>query len=233
MEQNDDDNDDESMEVNENSNPDIKEKGKKQKSKKRKQNQGNSDDDNSDDDDEVEDDDDDDDDDEDNNRELMRQRILRQKQDEERRRREQEAEQQVLAVSVERFTIPEILFQPSDAGLSLDMAGLPQSIVQSIQACPKYLQPALFRSIKLTGGLSQLPNLVERLQRELRALIPGQYILEMTVSKNPLDEAWLGARELTRKTPYTEWSVTRNEWEAGQKRRAWMKLTTSKGGALV
>ena len=177
--------------------------------------------------------DDDDDDDDDNNREILRQRILRQKQEEERRRREMEAEQQVLAVSVERFTIPEVLFHPSDAGLPADMAGLPQAIVQSIEACPKHFHPALFRSVQLTGGLAQLPMLRERLQRDLRALAPGQFEVEVTVAKAPIDQAWFGAQEMVKRTPFTKWSVSRDEWESGQKRKYWMKFVSQEGGALV
>ena len=58
--------------------------------------------------------------------EAKRRRIVRQRQKEERRRQEEEAEHQVLTVSVKCFTIPEILFRPSDAGLDANLAGLPQ-----------------------------------------------------------------------------------------------------------
>jgi actin-related protein len=111
------------------------------------------------------------------------------------------------------------------------MAGLPQAIVQSIQACPKPFQPALFRSIQLTGGLSQLPNLLERLKRELRALAPGQFQVDVLEAKEPIHQAWLGARDLARKVPPTDWCVSRDEWEAN--RKAWMRLLVSKGGGVV
>jgi actin-related protein len=196
-------------------------KAKKSKGHKKKRKRKDTEDDDDDDDDEVED------------TALLRQQLLRQKQAEETRRREQEAEQQVLAVSVERFTIPEVLFRPSDAGLSSEMAGLPQMIVQSIKACPKYLQAALYRSIQISGGLAQLPNLRERLQQELRALVPNQFELEVTISSCPMDQAWLGARERIQALPHTQWSVSRDEWELSQRRKAWMKLLTTNAGMLV
>jgi actin-related protein len=183
---------------------------------------------------EADDDDDDDSDDEEGlSKEALRERIIRQKREEERRRREQEEEEQVLNVSVERFTIPEVLFHPSDAGLPIEMAGLHQAIAQSIKACPRHFQPALYRSIQLTGGLSQLPNLQERLQRELRALVPGQFEVQVSRAEAPIQQAWLGARDWVRKTPYAQWSVSRDEWEASQKRKAWMRLLSSQGGVLV
>ena len=204
----------------------VKRKNRKRKrSKKKGKKQKGEDGDSEEDDDEEEEDD--------NNKEMLRQRILRQKQEEERRRREMEAEQQVLAVSVERFTIPEVLFHPSDAGLPADTAGLPQAIVQSIKACPKHFHPALFRSIQLTGGLAQLPNLQERLQRELRALAPCQFEVVITLAKAPIDQAWLGAKSWVNKTPYTQWSMSHDEWESSQKRKSWMKFVAKEGGGAL
>ncbi|CAB9514677.1 Actin-66 (Fragment) [Seminavis robusta] len=200
---------------------------KKKKSRKKRRGKRKRDQEDDDDDDEEEEED------EDDNKQLLRQRLLRQQQEEERRRRELEAEQQVLSVSVERFTVPEVLFRPSDANLPVELAGLPHLILQSIKACPSFLQPALYRSIHITGGLSQLPNLQPRLEQELRTLIPNELEMKVTLSEHPVDGAWLGARDWIREKPYTQWSVSRDEWEASQKRKAWIKLLTVNGGALV
>lgn len=43
------------------------------------------------------------------------------------------ADQQLLAMNNERFMIPEILMHPSDIGL--EQAGIPEAIVQSVDAC--------------------------------------------------------------------------------------------------
>lgn len=43
------------------------------------------------------------------------------------------ADQQILAMNNERFMIPEILMHPSDIGL--EQAGIPEAIVQSVNAC--------------------------------------------------------------------------------------------------
>lgn len=42
-------------------------------------------------------------------------------------------EEQILPMNNERFTVPEILFNPSDIGM--DQAGIPEAIVDAISAC--------------------------------------------------------------------------------------------------
>jgi hypothetical protein len=167
--------------------------------------------------------------------EEMRRRILKQRQEEERRKRQQELEQQILQVSVERFTIPETLFHPSDAGLSPDIAGLPQAVCSSIAACPPIYRAALYQSVFLTGGLSQLCNFQARLDRDLRCLAPSQYEVTVDTAVSPIDAAWLGAREWAQKTPCMEWSVGFGEWESSKKKasKEWHRLLHQNGGRLV
>ena len=163
----------------------------------------------------------------------IRRRLLKQREEEQRHRREMEEEQQVLNVTVERFTIPEALFRPSDVGLPSDWANLPAAIVQSISACPKALQAALFQSIHLVGGLSQLSNLKERLEQELRALAPCEFGVVITASESPVDQAWSGACKLAEQGTYTDWSVSLSDYDAVSKRGAWKRLLVSNGGHLI
>jgi actin-related protein len=167
--------------------------------------------------------------------EEMRRRILKQRQEEERRKRQQELEQQILQVSVERFSVPETLFRPSDAGLSPDIAGLPQAVCSSIAACPPIYRAALYQSVFLTGGLSQLPNFQARLDRDLRCLAPSQYEVRVQTAESPIDAAWLGAKEWAQNTSCTEWSVSFGEWESSRKKtsKEWHRLLHQNGGQLV
>ncbi|GKY99099.1 hypothetical protein MPSEU_000865400 [Mayamaea pseudoterrestris] len=173
------------------------------------------------DDDEVEDDE------EEETMEQVRARLLKQRAEEERRRRDLEQEHQVLQLSVERFSVPECLFRPSDAGLSTKLAGLPQAIVQAIDACEEIYRPALYRSIHLVGGLSQLEGLNERLAQELRSLAPCEYSIGMTNAERPLEQAWLGACKLSKESAASIWSVSRTEWEALGRKGSWKRLVES------
>ena len=159
---------------------------------------------------------------------MLRQRLLAQRREEELRRRALEESQQVLRISTERFAISEILFQPQDAGLPLEWAGLPLTIVQAIEASPELFRPALYQSIQLLGGLSQLPNLLERLESEVRVLAPCEYKVRITKAADPTCGAWHGAREIAKSKPYRQWSVGRDEWNGT--RGVWERLLSSKGG---
>jgi actin-related protein 6 len=171
--------------------------------------------------------------------EQRRQRLLKQKEEEERRQREIEAQHQTLLVSVERFTIPEVLFRPSDAGFAPDIAGLPQVIVAAIEACPRIYQSALYESIRLVGGGCKLENLEERLQRELRALAPTQYKVKMEVPSDPIKECWINASMWIKEIPYGVWSINKDEYESGGrskdplKEKVWHRLLGEEGSARL
>lgn len=136
-----------------------------------------------------------------------RTRLLRERAERERLRKAQDQEEQVLLVSVERFTIPEVLFRPQDAGMPPNLVGLAQAVVQAVETCPEPYHPALYRSIFITGGISQIPNLKERLEVELRTLVSPDYQLCIESSESPIFQAWNGAKAWVEKKSVIEWSI--------------------------
>jgi actin-related protein 6 len=97
---------------------------------------------------------------------------------------------QVLGMEVERFSVPEVLFRPSDIGLR--QAGLPEAILQAVQGCDVGLHAALYGNIVLTGGNVLLPGLGARLEAELRSRVPAHYAVRITTPADPVDYAWKG-----------------------------------------
>ena len=61
----------------------------------------------------------------------------------------------------ERFTVPELLFNPGDVGMK--QAGLPETVLQSLSGVPTGLWPALLANLFVTGGNSKIPGFMERL----------------------------------------------------------------------
>jgi actin-related protein len=228
----DDDDDDEDFEEDMKEKPTTNKKRTKEKNGHKKRKRDTDDDDNCDSNNNNNNNNDDDDD-EEESMEEKRKRLLQQRAEEQRRKREQQEEEQVLRVSVERFVIPEVLFRPIDAGLQSDLMGLSHAIVQSVESCPEPYRPALYRSVYLVGGVTLLPNLMERLQRELRSLVPTEYDLKIFTADSPIDRAWLGAKAFFDQVPYTKWSVSRQEWENVSKRKAYNKLLIENGGCYV
>ena len=67
----------------------------------------------------------------------------------------------VLVLSNERFTVPEILFRPSDIGMK--QAGITDMILQSLSVLPTGLHPAFLANVLVVGGNSLTAGFMERL----------------------------------------------------------------------
>ena len=158
-------------------------------------------------------------------------RIQRMKEEERRRRELEEESRQALALSVERFAAPEILFRPDDVGL--DQGGIAETIVQSVEACPDYLRAAMYQNVLITGGNARIPGFTQRLESELRSLAPSQYAVRVCVPQDPVTYAWKGAQKISQQVSISAVSagpnpsknetiaafrkcfVDRIQWEAG------------------
>lgn len=88
-------------------------------------------------------------------------------------------QQQILRLNNERFTVPEILFRPSDLGIS--QMGIPEAICHSIAVCPVEAQPHLYANILLTGGCSLFPGFRERVEAEVRSRAPDDLDVRVTL----------------------------------------------------
>ena len=61
----------------------------------------------------------------------------------------------------ERFSVPELLFNPGDIGLK--QAGLPETVMQSLSGLPPGLWPAMLANVTVVGGTSKMEGFVDRL----------------------------------------------------------------------
>jgi actin-related protein 6 len=117
----------------------------------------------------------------------------------------------VLKLGIERFLVPEVLFDPSRIGLN--QAGLPEAISQCILSLPKEWQINAMENILVCGGTARLPNLKSRLETALRSWIPENYnnntttttnsnqqqpILQVTMWCDDLTSSWKGAELLVK-----------------------------------
>ncbi|XP_066543868.1 uncharacterized protein LOC136711397 isoform X2 [Amia ocellicauda] len=79
---------------------------------------------------------------------------------------------QIINVGTERFRAPEILFKPELIGR--DHYGMHESIFHSILRCDIDLRRNFVGNIVLSGGNTLLSGLPQRLQTEIRAMVPGE-----------------------------------------------------------
>ncbi len=144
----------------------------------------------------------------------------------------EESNEQTIRLNNERFSVPELLFSPSDVGVQ--QAGIPETIVESILQCEPDSHPWLFRNVVLTGGNACIPNMRERVEREVRALAPDAYDVSrgflnfiiffahrtfsqfskvnVRLPDDPTGYAWHGGCAISNDTVFKEISVTKDEY---------------------
>ena len=103
---------------------------------------------------------------------------------------------QALRVENERFTVPEVLFHPSDVGVR--QGGAVEAAHAAVQACPLPLREQLYGNVLLIGGNCKIPGFRERFERELRALAPDDMPVHVAVPQDPENYAWGGAAMVAR-----------------------------------
>ena len=112
----------------------------------------------------------------------------------------------------ERFTIPEILFSPSDVGSK--QPGLADCVMQSLTVLPPLVQATMLSNTLVVGGNANMPGLVERIQDELRARVKTEWAVRVRKVNDPIKSSWLGgARMASRhREIIREYGVTREEY---------------------
>lgn len=84
----------------------------------------------------------------------------------------QKDQEEVMTLGNERFTVPELLFTPSDVGHR--QCGVAEGVIQSLQAVPEVYRNSLLANIVLVGGNVNIPGFVDRFIAELRPMAPAE-----------------------------------------------------------
>lgn len=103
-------------------------------------------------------------------------------------------EYQVLKLNNERFAVPELLFHPSDIGIS--QMGVSETIIDAINACPEETRPHLYANIVVVGGCAKFAGMKKRLEMDVRSMAPEWYEVNVTLPKDPVSYAWQGGKYL-------------------------------------
>lgn len=99
-----------------------------------------------------------------------------------------------MTLGSERFTIPEILFTPSDFGSR--QPGIAEAIIQSLSVLPPALQVTLLANILVVGGNAKMKGFVQRIQDEVRMLAPVEYEVRVRAMEDPVTSTWLGGARM-------------------------------------
>ncbi|BGP03131.1 Actin-related protein 6 [Rhodotorula toruloides] len=92
-------------------------------------------------------------------------------------------EEQLLYLCNERFSVPEVLFNPST--IDMNQAGLAETVGLCISLLPLDLQGMFWSNIVCVGGNAAFQGFGERLQSELRSVAPPEHVVNVTISRSP------------------------------------------------
>jgi actin-related protein 5 len=122
-----------------------------------------------------------------------------------------QAEAHQLHLNVERIRVPEVIFQPSIAGL--DQAGIVEIAADIFTHRLNGVanREAFLKDIFLTGGNSLFQNFDERLREGLRASLPADAPLVIRRAKDAVLDPWRGAAKWAGSNAWSSAAVTREE----------------------
>ncbi|XP_058056079.1 actin-related protein 5 [Anopheles bellator] len=121
------------------------------------------------------------------------------------------AELYQIHLGVECIRAPEVLFQPSIIG-SFE-AGLAETVDFVLKLFPPERRNDLVENVFLTGGCANIRGLKERLERELREMLPFQARFEVVFARDPLLDGWSGASKFCLTETFRHSLITREEYE--------------------
>ena len=106
---------------------------------------------------------------------------------------ESQRETHQIHLNVERIRVPEVVFQPSMAGV--DQAGVVEIAADILtqRLSDQNMRDALLKDVFLTGGNTAFKGFEQRMERELRACLPVEARLGLRSAKDPRIDAWRGA----------------------------------------
>ncbi|KAK5814911.1 chromatin remodeling complex subunit [Linnemannia elongata] len=120
-----------------------------------------------------------------------------------------------LHLNVERIRVPEVLFQPGIIGL--DQTGLVETMQDILKRFDKQARDRMVQNILVTGGMAQVPGLIDRLDQSVRSILPfspDQKNYSVRKAQNCLLDGWRGAAMVARDGERMgKISVTRQEYE--------------------
>lgn len=125
-------------------------------------------------------------------------------------------EQHQMHINIERIRVPEILFQPSIAGV--DQAGLietGESILLHRLEGQGFSGDSydVLQDIFVTGGQALFENFEERLYNEYKAFLPVEAPLQVRTANDPLLDSWKGISKWARSDDAEAAYLTKEEYE--------------------
>jgi len=115
-----------------------------------------------------------------------------------------------IQLGVVRARAPECLFQPSMIGI--EQAGVAEALQCVLSCYSPEVQQQMCQSVFLTGGCLYIKNIEERLREEIVSIRPADSPFRLVSAKEPLVDAWHGARQWCQQDGFEQGFVSRSEY---------------------
>ncbi|KAJ9475548.1 Actin-related protein 5 [Pseudozyma hubeiensis] len=126
--------------------------------------------------------------------------------------------QHQLHLNVERIRIPEVLWQPSIAGL--DQAGLDEICSHVVHSFDAEVRARMLQNIFCTGRHTGYKGFEQRLYSSIRAIQPSNVLVKVTGAKDRRFDAWKGAAKWSvREEEFRKSAITKQDYE--EKGKEW------------
>lgn len=125
---------------------------------------------------------------------------------------ESQREVHQIHLNVERIRVPEVVFQPTIAGI--DQAGIVEiaSNILTERLADSPLRDDVLKDIFLTGGNTLFQGFEERLRSELRAVLPAEQSMGLRRAKDCVLDSWRGAAQWAGKKESRSNFITRADF---------------------
>uniref|UniRef100_A0AC35TQ23 Actin-related protein 6 n=1 Tax=Rhabditophanes sp. KR3021 TaxID=114890 RepID=A0AC35TQ23_9BILA len=95
---------------------------------------------------------------------------------------------QTITLNNERFSIPELLFNPSD--IEVNQKGIADALADCLNQMKLPYQSALFGNINVVGGCALFEGFEERLKNDVRSQCDPNIKMDIHIPENAITEAW-------------------------------------------
>lgn len=120
---------------------------------------------------------------------------------------------QMVKLTDERFRAPEILYRPLMTGVESE--SLARMVYNAIMECDVDVRPELYGTIAVSGGNTLIKNFPERLEADVKELVPTRAKEQVAVEALPDRQyaVWIGGAILASLPAFQDKLITREEWE--------------------
>jgi actin len=120
-------------------------------------------------------------------------------------------DERIIKIDKERFRCAEALFHPSLIGSEED--GIQNNIYASIMKCDVDARRTLYKNILLSGGNTMFPGISQRIEKELKILVPSSIKLGVNTPQERKYSAWIGGSMMVSLSTFLNMWITKEEYD--------------------